>query len=233
MKKLADDLIMPARSQAPRQCPGGCGQLVLGGFWCEECLAREHAKEIKAQFSAARRSVPEGFTWTTDRDLLQERVSGGKTAITKAFKAVKAGEWLRLVGATKAGKTSLAVACMLGVIAIGEGLKASDRERLRGAGIRFFTAADLVAAEREHGLGRGTAPALEMAYRATTLVLDELGTERDTLVASELIHKRHAERRQTIVTSGLSRAELVARYGEAIVRRLDEGVVIVLGKAGE
>lgn len=69
---------------------------------------------------------------------------------------------------------------------------------------------------------------------APLTLLDNLGSERDSAgsAAPEVVLVRHAENRPLWVTTGLTRPQLVARYGEGIVRRLFERATIVsLGNA--
>jgi DNA replication protein DnaC len=97
------------------------------------------------------------------------------------------------------------------------------------ARILWTTGAALIVARREHALGVGEPPALWRAKTASLLVLDELGHESGAAdpVLLEVIDHRYAQRSPTIVTSGLTRIEFVARYGDALFRRLTEHGVLV------
>ena len=56
------------------------------------------------------------------------------------------------------------------------------------------------------------------------VLLDDIGSERDTAANAlpDVVFERHAEDRPLWVTTGLSKEQLVARYGEGIVGRLFE-----------
>lgn len=74
-----------------------------------------------------------------------------------------------------------------------------------------------------------------MAQRAKALVLDEYGAENGTGRAREviraLVHHRHDRLLTTIFVSPFSEDEILAKYGDGMLRRALEasGVVIRLG----
>lgn len=136
------------------------------------------------------------------------------------------GHWTRekgnlvLCGPSGSGKTTGAVARCRNILSAAE--KRGTPEEFRFAcGIRFATAADLATARRQHPLGDGEPFEIEEAIAAPLLILDELGFESqaDTAIP-ELADIRYRKNRLTITTTGLKEAEMIARYGEATVRKL-------------
>jgi len=99
----------------------------------------------------------------------------------------------------------------------------------RAARSRFLFAPDIASAASHHPLGHGLAPLVRAAEEASILVIDELGGERDVPGSAvfSVLHKRHSSTQATIVTSGLTDPELVARYGGGIERRLFEGALVI------
>jgi acetyl-CoA acetyltransferase len=57
------------------------------------------------------------------------------------------------------------------------------------------------------------------------VLLDDLGSERDhtTSAVPDVIFERHAEDRPIWVTMGLTREQLVTRYGLGVVARMRAG----------
>jgi DNA replication protein DnaC len=99
---------------------------------------------------------------------------------------------------------------------------------------KFFTATEIAREQRETRLGR-EAELLDDARFARVLVLDELGQESaDPRWLLELLDFRQKKRRVTLTTTGLTRAELLQRYGAGAFRRLYEpgGAFLDLFSAG-
>ncbi len=90
--------------------------------------------------------------------------------------------------------------------------------------IVWTTARQIVSARRQAPLGEGEPPELAAWRQASILVIDEIGFEsRDPDPdLFGMVDDRYAARRPTIVTSGLTRDQLIARYGAAMLRRLGE-----------
>lgn len=80
----------------------------------------------------------------------------------------------------------------------------------------------LVTARRQHRLGKSEAPDVQSALAAGLLFLDEIGHEPEDPVLWEIADQRYRHNRLTLTTSGMTRAQLDDRYGEAFVRRLVE-----------
>lgn len=97
-------------------------------------------------------------------------------------------------------------------------------ERAKGA--LFVPAYDLAKARATARLGE-EAPIVTKALTATVLVVDDLGSEPNfpTSAVPEILHERHADGKQTIVTTGFSSDEIATRYGSGIARRLFERTV--------
>jgi hypothetical protein len=79
---------------------------------------------------------------------------------------------------------------------------------------------------------------LERLCRCTLLVLDDLGTERmgdgELSCVQRVISERHATNRRTVLTSNLTAAAFVARYGERVADRIREsGTVRASAEPGQ
>lgn len=167
---------------------------------------------------------------------------------------------LVLLGPTGVGKTTAlayAVRC-LGFDVEGEGYHRRVRARMEsnqslgwarqcaqvaqhGGGSRaaecivWTTAFDLVDSVRRHPLGEGEPQAVSDATSKRVLVLDDLGNERAAQGSAEalldVLDRRYRTNSRTITSSGLTREQLLDRYGQAFVRRLEEvrgeGAIVV------
>lgn len=127
--------------------------------------------------------------------------------------ATTAGLWL--IGTFGAGKTHLAVATA----------RAASERTL--AGVRFTTAADLVASVRPAAGQRDWHwEAVDESVSADLLILDDLGQEQSTDfnrdVLYRVLHGRYEASRPLIVTSNGGDAQLKERLGGAAVSRLYE-----------
>jgi DNA replication protein DnaC len=122
-----------------------------------------------------------------------------------------------LYGAASAGKTSLAVACVRRWVA----------EYARPAG--FFHAYALGVARIQHPAGHGEPEIVHRAMHAPMVLVDDLGSEREMSGSAvpDVMFTRHAEDRPLWVTTGLTRDQLVVRYGTGIVRRLFERAKVI------
>lgn len=184
---------------------------------CPDCIVAQRLADRRLRLGEAHRSLA-GLPWA---------VWGGrwtKDASPVIVEAVRL--WTRakgnliLTGASGCGKTSGAVARSRVILSKAE--KGGEPEDFRFAcGIRFAAAVDLATARKQWQLGHGEPPEIETAIDATLLILDELGFEPQTDTAiPELADLRYRKNRLTITTSGLRESELIARYGEATVRKL-------------
>jgi hypothetical protein len=176
-------------------------------------LQREDAlaaleRTIQPTYRWARFSAPE----------LPERVP--RTAITLAQSSLQEPR-VCLMGLSRAGKTSLAVAM------VREWVGATGRSAA------FIPAYKLSHARLQHPAGHGEPEIVELALKVPLALVDDLGCERDYVSTPipDIIFDRHAEGRPTWVTTGLTREQLVRRYGLGVVARVfDRAKVIRVGE---
>jgi len=173
-----------------------------------------------------------GASWANLTDLRTDggelRVKLSRQGIEAARNLLRAGSRAVFVGPSGAGKSTMAAAHL--------------RERIE-AGIdrvRWFDAAELLADEPiEVGDQGRTALPTQLAIVADVLVLDDLGAELEQAPAgsgllaqrvgacSRVLAKRFDAERPTLVTTGLSREQVVQLYGDRIARRVFEGAAVV------
>lgn len=131
------------------------------------------------------------------------------------------GESLLVLGPTGAGKTALCLALCL-------------REAKSSRSVVWCSGRSLLQSQRRHPLGQGDPPEYERARDARLLVVDDPDWERqrdaDQLFA-ELCADRYRESRPMLVTSGATLEEFTARYGSAVLRRIQESSRDSAGKA--
>ncbi|WP_394831738.1 hypothetical protein LVJ94_35015 [Pendulispora rubella] len=191
-----------------------------GSIRCEVCARRLQLKD-------AREGLPKRFVgFQLESPALRALV--GAEAVESAKNALSADR-VTLLGPSGAGKTSLVVAMFQHVLGVGveASLSEADLERARGA--RFKSAYQLAKARAQHPLGEGEAPDVLDSMNATILVIDELGSERDSALnaVTDVIYERHARMRPTWVTTWLTKADLDKRYGSGIARRLLDGAAVL------
>lgn len=184
---------------------------------CDACRETKRLADRRLLLGPSRRALSD-MPWA---------VWGGKWATTSAKSIVaELGRWvpakgnLVLCGPTGCGKTTASVARIRKLVESAE--QTCPPEDFRFAcGVRFAAAADLATARKQHPLGSGEPIEIEAAIDATLLILDEVGFEsqQDTAIP-ELADIRYRKARTTITTTGLTPAEMIARYGEATVRKL-------------
>ena len=136
---------------------------------------------------------------------------------------VGAARNILLSGVSGAGKTALACAYLTRWLRAAQ--ETGDFTGEPGSA-RFVSAYRLARARSEYRLGGGEAPLVKAALGASTLVLDDLGSEpdvRDSAVG-EVVYERHCEGRRTIITTGfLGPQDAAVRYGDGIARRIWQG----------
>jgi hypothetical protein len=122
-----------------------------------------------------------------------------------------------VMGISRAGKTSLAVAMLRQWVA------SSGR---CGA---FLAAYRLGIARLQHPAGHGEPELVEIAMRTPLVLLDDLGSERDHVMNAipDVLFERHAQNLPTWVTTGLTRDQLVQRYGLGVVARVFERAKVI------
>lgn len=178
-----------------------------------------HVRELRDQFEAR---VPR--TYRDNRLASPELAKRVKpvTAIDLAAAAVDA-PWVTIIGPPGSGKTSLGVAMLYAAFDDGEWAA------------RFIHAYRLGVARIQSKAGEGECPEVVVAMRNPLVLIDDLGSERDTAnnAIPDVIQERHAESLPTWVTTGLSPEECAKRYGGGTTRRLFEmATVIKLGGGG-
>jgi DNA replication protein DnaC len=186
--------------------------------------ARPAPKQEAPSAAPENRTIP-SFRWATlDAGELRTRVSRGRAIVDAAAALTSTG--LLLVGPSGSGKTSLA--CAL--------LRAWDARYPRRRGV-FMPAWKLGVARAQHGLGQGEPPEVERALTTRLLVLDDLGSERNTATNAvpDVIFARALDGLPTWVTTWMTAEAVTQRYGDGIARRLYEAgrlTVIACGSAG-
>lgn len=121
--------------------------------------------------------------------------------------------------------------------------------RLLGRGVHFAGEAwelarrmawvdstELERARREHPLGRGDAPEMLAAKFASVLFVQDAGWERDPSALSDVLTFRYDSGSPTAITTALDTGAMIARYGDAVVRRMTESggpKVVLVDATGE
>jgi DNA replication protein DnaC len=165
--------------------------------------------------ASLKRSIPPTYAWATlDAPELPERVYAPAIVIGQT---VCHEPRVCLMGASRSGKTSLAVAMMRAWVV------KQERPAL------FVAAHRLGMARLQHPAGHGEAELVETAMRAPLVLLDDLGSEREFTMSpvADVIFERHAQDLPTWITTGLARDPLVARYGAGVVARLFERARVI------
>jgi DNA replication protein DnaC len=128
---------------------------------------------------------------------------------------------LLLAGPTGLGKTIGAYLLAYRTVEEAYDANNTDEEEDRVVWVR---ALDLAVARSQQKLGSGEAEIVARAMRLPLLVLDDLGqeSERDFVVLFDVSDQRYVTGLPTILTTGLTLAELEQRYGAPFVRRLVE-----------
>lgn len=199
---------------------------------CATCVL-PHRLELRAQaLYPARDSIDKDYRWAQfDSPLLAGRVGARAHVLAQARVLLTGSETVvTIVGQTGSGKTSLACAMLSGAIEAAADLDC-DRDTLERAKCAHFADAyALSVARAQHKLGGGEPPELVRAKAASVLVLDELGRdERKTSDVAEVIRRRMAAGRPTIITTWQSQQEIKLAYDGGIARRLfQRGTLIPL-----
>jgi DNA replication protein DnaC len=181
--------------------------------------ADEHAQFRERRHEALRslaRSIPPVYRWASFvAPELAERVAT-PDAIADA-RRIRLSPRVCLMGASRTGKTSLAVAM----------LRRWVSEYGRHA--EFIAVHRLGFARIQHAAGHGEPEIVERAMKAPLALLDDVGSERDTGTnpVPDIVFERHAEQRPTWVTTGLTREQLIQRYGTGMVSRLFDQTKVI------
>lgn len=145
----------------------------------------------------------------------------GDHRLREAARAWRMGDrGMILLGPTGVGKSHAAALVFKRLL--GNGYTKGGAEWDFAIGLRWFSASALAQARREHPLGRGDAPEITTASHARLLVIDDAGWDREPQAISDVLAARYESGRPTIITTGLTSAELAKHYGAAVVRRFVE-----------
>ena len=134
--------------------------------------------------------------------------------------AALAWDWgspcLAMCGPTYCAKTSVAAAIVIRLMARGR-----DGEFRKWKKIKWFCTSTITNAARAWPIGHGECPEVRAASRCDLLVLDDLGNEADwQSTIFDILQHRYQCELPLITTSGLGVEQLIAKYGDAIIRRL-------------
>ena len=180
-----------------------------------------HRRDRNEALAALERTIPPVYRWSRfSAPELRERVPAAAIALGQSLSQEPR---VCVMGICRAGKTSLAVSML--------------RQWVGSSGRRavFVAAHKLGMARIQHPAGHGEPEIVELALRTPLVLIDDLGFERDHVqnAVPEVIFERHAENRPTWVTTGLTREQLVKRYGLGVVARVFERAkVIRIGAKG-
>lgn len=215
---MAQGRKLEAVDKRPNIC-GRCGSDHDRPYWiCAPCEAAYQSEVREKHADHLRFSVPRVFRdCSFFNSTLQSRVSPW-SAVVECRNSDKRG--VVLMGDAGEGKTSLAVAKLFHLASEHGGL------------CLFVDAYELARARQTHPLGEGEAPLVGRVLRARTVVIDDVGAERQDIAGTvgEVIFDRHAAERRTIVTTGQTEEQLRDRYGAGVHRRLfEDSTVIKLG----
>lgn len=178
-----------------------------------------------------RATVPTSYRWAFDEPREESFVTRVNLAgWQEQLEKFASQRWVIFAGAAGSGKTSLAVAALRAAWEIQvSGPDVSEFDVADAKRMMFVHAHRLGVARIQHRAGDGEAPDVAAAMRASVLLLDDVGSERDTAnnAVPDVIFERHAEGRDTWITTGLTVPQLKARYGDGVTRRMLERALIV------
>lgn len=160
------------------------------------------------------RGVPVEHRWCLRADLESIKRYADPAAADRASTLPDLAEMVTIHGPQGGGKST-----------IGTWLLGRAAKRLPKELSYWTTVADLSLAFTESPRGR-TCLEVEYARGAAVTLLDDLGQEAQNEatreVVTDIIARRRARHLVTIVTTGLNSAQIEARYGGGVVRRLTE-----------
>jgi DNA replication protein DnaC len=214
----------------PKAPCDGCGQVeTIMGSLCDRCeetrLRRERVTRAKGGVSSLVRQLESAPRLGSPE--FAERVRAERLRLFAERYTFERGNAL-VIGNSGTGKTTAVNALVVRLAAEAVAAGADDSPIMS---CRRTTGPRIARALRETRLGVECAE-LDHARQCHVLVLDEIGQEMaDPRWLFELMDERYGQR-VTITASGLTRAELDARYGTGAARRLVEPVGSVLDLFG-
>lgn len=165
-----------------------------------------------------------GCTFRT-YDVRNDRQDGVKTACMRYAQTFvqrhKQGDSLMLVGQTGTGKTHLATAIMLNVMS-------------KGYTAQYVTAMDMFREVKStfSNRNRSEAGVIDAFVRKDLLVIDEVavhyGSDAENIILFDIIDKRYAHRKPTLLISNLPADEVKHVVGQRVFDRLSDGDSAVL-----
>lgn len=196
--------------QCARHCCTACGVVPVADYdrRCNPCalLAAIPRTEMPARFADAHLHLRERVYSAAARKLAGKSLDAPNIVFT---------------GRAGLGKT---------VLACGMGIALLERAITRGARVPkvlFVAALELGRARSTHRLGEDEPQIVVDAIGAELLIVDDFGAEapRESEAVVQVLHERHNANAKTWITTGLSMAEVGARYGGGVERRIFEGAV--------
>ncbi|HWA29151.1 MAG TPA: ATP-binding protein [Lacunisphaera sp.] len=213
----------PSRQpEHPPELAADAIQAVLGRIRPDENADRKAAAERlerrRAESLAIRGRLPD-FVRSAPRAELERRIHHPHILAAARGWAWGAGNVL-FSGPTGLGKTT--AAAMLFRAVLGRAVVSGGADWDKAQSLRWTNALELVGARRQQRMGAGEAGLITEACHARLLVIDELGWEKDPAEVSEVLSVRQQRQWPTVITTGLSIAELNDHYGAAVLRRMLE-----------
>lgn len=248
MTAMGTAVSLPEMGDYP--CVNRCKNRVPLPGICGSCVAAQERKDRHAALERARDSVPAMWKWArVGAPEMPRRMLGAPHApaalvakmleplFQSARQSLQEHHLLVLWGNSGVGKTSLAAALLHEIIDAGVDLEAPRGAVNRARLARFLDAGAIHGLEELHRTV-GDKPDVEdfefFEKRSSTLLVDNLGIELDgcppgTPLASmkikaskDLVSTRIAEKRDTIITMWMERAEVTRVYGGGFSRLLFE-----------
>lgn len=185
-----------------------------------ESRERDWTRIVGRRYAWARPGAPE-----LAARCFPQRTAGGAATPQEAIDAILRHQGnVVLRGLPGSGKTSLLCAALRVLY---------DRQRY-GRGIVMADATDLGVCRIQHPAGQGEAPLVAQAMTATTLLLDDLGNERQTQnnAVPDVIMSRHRDDLATWFSTGETREQIAAKYGGGVMRRVFDGALVIEMRKG-
>lgn len=223
---LAIDGLKRGTRPTDHVCSGaadGCVARVANrGDACPECSERFSREWRTMSLARVRASLPVGWD--------NARAHPIRSELQRLASWTRAHGNLLLCGGTGVGKTSTCVALLHRMIRRAEQASIPALDLAFVARARFVSWPDILEADRAQALGRGESRITKQALSASLLVLDEVGIDADrrspTLLRYLVDARARDATKRTIVTTGLSRADLETKFDPSITRK-------IIGPVGE